>query len=38
MDFSLDMSKGLRGTDSIDNLTTLGLCNQEIQNFLRMTY
>ena len=37
MGISLDMLKGPRGIDFVVHLTTLGLWNQEMQNFLRMT-
>ena len=37
MSISLDMLKGPRSIDFIVHLTTLGLWNQEMQNFLRLT-
>ena len=37
MGISLDMLKGLKVTDFIVHLTELGLWNQEMQSFLKMT-
>ena len=38
MGISLDMLKGLGGTDFTVHLTTLGLWNREMLNFLNMTW
>ena len=38
MGISLDMLKSIRGTDFIVHLTSLGLWNQEMLNFLNMTW
>ena len=37
VDISLDMPKGLKDTNSTVYLTVLGLWNQEMLNFLKMT-